>query len=156
MFLLSLYFMCDHVHAFHKPNTPRAALLELSFWSSMSVLWLNGLWWGGGRGGEDVSCLCCSRGKFNLIWAVVSTLACRSQATSPTLAVVEQSVRGGGEEVCREGTETGFCSIMHNNNSQRPVVYCGKLPRLWPKWFGHKENFWCLLGQTLKTLHDYP
>lgn len=48
-----------------------------------------------GRGG-DVSCLCCSRGKFNLIWAVVSTLACRSQATSPTLVVVEQRVRGGG------------------------------------------------------------
>ena len=36
-----------------------------------------------------------------------------------------------GGLVYREGTETGFCSIMHDNKSQRPVVYCGKL--LWPK-----------------------
>lgn len=52
--------------------------------------------WGG-----DVSCLCCSRGKFNLIWAVVSTLACRSQATSPTLVVVEQRVRGCAERALK-------------------------------------------------------
>lgn len=39
----------------------------------------------------------------------------------------------GGGLVCTEGTGTGFCSIMHDNKSQRPVVYCGKLLRLWPK-----------------------
>lgn len=40
----------------------------------------------------------------------------------------------------REGTEAGFGSIMHDNKSQRAVVYCGKLLRLRPKRFGHKEK----------------
>lgn len=45
-----------------------------------------------------------------------------------------------GEWVYGEGTEAGFCSIMHYNKSQGPVVYCGKLLRLRPKWFGLKEK----------------
>lgn len=40
---------------------------------------------------------------------------------------------------------------MHNNNSQRPVVYCGKLLRLWPKWFSHKAKFSVPAGPNLKN-----
>lgn len=52
----------------------------------------------------------------------------------------------------RAGAETGFCSIMHDNKSQRPVVYCGKLLRLWPKMIRPQGKIsQCLLSQTLKN-----
>lgn len=41
---------------------------------------------------------------------------------------------------------------MHDNKSQRPVVYCGKLLRLWPKMIRPQGKIsQCLLGQTLKN-----
>lgn len=41
---------------------------------------------------------------------------------------------------------------MHDNKSQRPVVYCGKLLRLWPKMIRPQGKIsQCLLSQTLKN-----
>lgn len=118
-------------------------VLELSFWSSLSVLWLNELWWEGWGGGFELFMLLKRQ-----IWTVVGTLEAR-QHPPHIISGYCQAVSGGS--VYREGTGTRFSSIMHDNKSQRPTVYCGEPLRLWPKWFGHEENFPVHAGPNLKN-----
>lgn len=53
--------------------------------------------------------------------------------------------------LCVWGGAFWFCSIVHNNNSQRTMEYYVKLLRLWPKWFGHKEKSRVPAGPNLKN-----
>lgn len=145
-----------------KPNTSTGPdSLELSFWSSLSVLWLNELWWArfGGGGGDSWGWeLFMLLKRQNFICSLRNSLDSRQHTNTPELCNIPHisSVGfflGGGEGlVHRAGTETGFCSIMHDNKSQRPVVYCGKLLRLWPKMIRPQGKIsQCLLSQTLKN-----
>lgn len=120
-------------------------VLELSFWSSLSVLWLNELWWEGWGGGGGFELFLLLKRQ---IWTVVGTLEAR-QHPPHIISGYCRAVSGGS--VYREGTGTRFSSIMHDNKSQRPTVYCGEPLRLWPKWFGHEENFPVHAGPNLKN-----
>lgn len=138
--------VCDRVNVSHKWN-----LLLLGVWSSLSVsLDKRALMRDGTT--EDVSCLCCSRGKFHL-FSLDSCRYARTQTAgnNPPHVISGSCGAKSGGWVYGASTETGFCSIMHYHKSQGPVVYCGKLLRLWPKWFGHKEIFSLPAGPNLKN-----
>lgn len=159
---LSVLYVWSCAHFPQTKHVKRADLLELSFWSSLSVLWLNELWWEGWGGGEQLRMWAVYVAQeANFFCSLFNSLDSRLHTSmqkpsnnshiSSVVLVESVCVCGGGRGVYRKGTETGFCSIMHDNKSQRPMVYCGKLLRLWPKWFGHKEKFWVPAGPNLKN-----
>lgn len=148
-------------HFAQTKHVKRADLLELSFWSSLSVLWLTKLLWQGWRNNWECELFMLLKRQissvhFVTVWTVDITLARRSQAATPTYHQWlwwREKRRGGCTERALKLHFVPLCIITITRDPWCIAVSC---------WDGGqndlatRKNSMCLLGQTLKTLHDHP